>query len=121
LDTLNVQLSTLPAGTPPTSLANRVQTSRNTFSKLLRDHSAKKPREKVQDLVRRVEKHYLEGDEQNLARELVTKVLARCEDRYWGVLERCRELGDTVYGGEVDGIEGLGSRDEVGRWFKGAR
>ena len=68
-----------------------------------------------------MEKHYLEGDEQQVAQVLVGKVLTRCEERYVGVLERCREVCGEVYGGEVEGIEGLGGREEVGRWFKGAR
>ena len=48
-------------------------------------------------------------------------MLSRCEERYVGVLERCREVGVEVYGGDVEGMEGLTHREEVGRWFRGAR
>jgi hypothetical protein len=97
-----------------------VQTSRTAFTKILKDHHAKKPREKVSDLTRRVEKHFLEGDEQNLARELVNKVLGACEQKYVQVFERCIEVGGSVYEGQVEGLEGVG-REEVARWFRGAR
>jgi hypothetical protein len=51
----------------------------------------------------------------------VNKVLSRCEEKYVGVFERCAEVGWEVYEGQgVEGLEGLG-REEVARWFKGAR
>jgi hypothetical protein len=88
---------------------------------MLKDHNQKKHREKVSELTRRVEKHFLEGDDQNLSRELVNKVLGRCEDKYNGVFEGVQELGREVYEGGVEGLEGLPGREEVGRWFRGAR
>ena len=88
---------------------------------MLKDHQAKKPKEKAHELTRRVEKHFLEGDEQNLSRELVNKVLSRCEEKYNSVFEKLQELGRDVYEGGVEGLDGLGGRDEVARWFRGAR
>ncbi|KIW02360.1 uncharacterized protein PV09_06182 [Verruconis gallopava] len=121
IDTITLAMQALPPTASPTSLATRVQTSRNNFAKMLKDHNARKPREKVNELTRRVEKHFLEGDEQNLSRELVNKVLARCEEKYNAVFEKCQELGREVYEGGVEGLDALGSRDDVARWFRGAR
>jgi hypothetical protein len=48
-------------------------------------------------------------------------VLNRCEEKYCAVFERVQDLGGVVYDNSVEGLEGLGSREEVARWFRGAR
>jgi hypothetical protein len=88
---------------------------------MLKEHNQKKHREKVSELTRRVEKHFLEGDEHNLSRELVNKVLSRCEEKYNAVFDKVQELGRDVYESGVEGLDALSTREEVARWFRGAR
>ena len=62
----------------------------------------------------------MEGDDPNLSRGLVGKVLAKCEDKYASVFGRVQDLGRDVYEA-MEGAEVLGTREEIARWFRGGR
>lgn len=89
---------------------------------MLQAHDQKELRRGIEALRKRVEKHFMDGDEMNLSRELVGKVLGKCEEKYKLLFERVQEVGREVYeGAGLDGIEVLGTRDEVARWFRGGK
>jgi hypothetical protein len=44
----------------------------------------------------------------------------RCEGAYVGVFQNIQDAGREVYEGEAgDGV--LGTKEEIGRWFRGAK
>jgi hypothetical protein len=55
-------------------------------------------------------------------RNLVGKVLDACEERFVREVERAREVPARVFGDDVvNGIPWGVGREEVAKWFKGAR
>jgi hypothetical protein len=120
IETLDHALSTLPAGTPPSHLSTRPSTSHSVFRKLLSSNDSKELRRGIEALRKRVDKHFGDSDDQSLSRDLMIKVLSACETAYVQCFNRLQDLGKEVYEGE-EGPAVLGTREEVGRWFKGAR
>ncbi|KAF2842034.1 hypothetical protein M501DRAFT_1008096 [Patellaria atrata CBS 101060] len=110
LDTLTPLLTSLPPGTPASSLASRPTHTKSIFKKLLyATFDSKELRHDVQALKKRVDKHFGESDEGQISRELVAKVLKRCEERYHEVRERVVEVRERVYGGEGDEVGDVGA------------
>jgi exocyst complex component 1 len=76
----------------------------------------------VDALKKRVDKHFGEGDETGLARNLVLKVQRECEARYEDVAARTREIAKAVYGDEGGGwVELMGGwwgKDDVVSAFR---
>jgi hypothetical protein len=59
------------------------------------------------------------GGDGDTARALMAKVLAGCEERFAKEVERFRTVPKPVYGDEFAGV--AVSREEVAKWFGGAR
>jgi hypothetical protein len=74
----------------------------------------------IDALRKRVDKHFGDSDDPSLSRDLMMKVLVACENAYLQCFNRLQDLGRDVYEGE-EGPAVLGTRDEVGRWFRGGR
>ena len=63
-------------------------------------------------LRKRVEKHFGEGDDPSLSRDLIAKVLSRCEDRYIDIAERTEQAKREIFEGEeANGGLGWGEKD----------
>lgn len=74
----------------------------------------------IEALRKRVEKHFGDSDDLNLSRQLVGKVLGRCEGTYVGIFQRVQDCASVIYEGEGgDGV--LGTKEELGRWFRGGK
>ncbi len=58
-------------------------------------------------LRKRVEKHFGEGDEASLSRDLIAKVMGRCEERYVDVAERTERARREIFEAD-EGVGGLG-------------
>ncbi|KAI4161766.1 MAG: hypothetical protein LQ342_004598 [Letrouitia transgressa] len=85
-----------------TTIATRPSHSRSTFKKVLSGYDSKEVRKGIEALRKRVEKHFGEADEVELARNLVGKVLKECEARYLAVGERVRAIAANVYESSVE-------------------
>ncbi|KAL9609703.1 MAG: hypothetical protein Q9167_005553 [Letrouitia subvulpina] len=94
-------LSELPPEKAAT-ITTRPSHSRSTFKKVLGGYDGKEVRKGIEALKKRVEKHFGEADEVELARCLVGKVLKECEARYITVGERVRGIAANVYEGSVE-------------------
>ena len=64
---------------------------------LLSLHDGKELRRGIETLRRRIEKHFGDGDEEQLARSLITLVNKECERSYERVLERIERLVRDAY------------------------
>ena len=82
----------------PTSIAARASHSRSTFKKILSSYDAKEIKRGIDQLKKRVDKHFGDGDDTaGLSRELVTKVFRECEGRYLQIGERVSKVVKDVY------------------------
>ena len=75
--------------------------SKSTIKKVLSGYDAKEIRKGIENLKRRIAKHFGEGDEVVLSQGLVSKVLANCEKFYERVEERILIISRDVYDGEI--------------------
>ncbi|KAF2103693.1 hypothetical protein NA57DRAFT_69906 [Rhizodiscina lignyota] len=111
LDTTTPQLSLTPS-IATTTTASTSMHSKATLRKLLTTHDPKDMRRGADALRKRVEKHFGEGDDPSLCRDLISKVLKRCEDRYIDIAERAeRARRDVFEGDESVSSLGWGERD----------
>ncbi|KAL9103100.1 MAG: hypothetical protein Q9163_001811 [Psora crenata] len=95
----------------PAAVATRPSHSRSVFKKVLSSYDAKEIRRGIETLKKRVEKHFGDGDDTaGLTRDLVSKVLKACEERYLNVGERLGRLIREVYEGT---LEAEWRRDDV--------
>lgn len=100
--TLTPSIAIAPEITPTTSLTTgpRSPHARSTLRKLLTSNDAKDMRKGVEALRRRVEKHFADGDEEQISRALIGKVLGRCEDKYLKLTQRAEQMRREVFEGE---------------------
>ncbi|MCJ1312172.1 hypothetical protein MMC25_005846 [Agyrium rufum] len=105
LDFIESSDTLLQSLTDPRALANRPSHSKSAWKKLIVHYDAKEIRRGAETLKKRVEKHFSEGDDAVLARDLVTKVWKECDARYRIVRKRTEELSRDVYEGDVCDIE----------------
>lgn len=122
-ETLTHDLNHLPNNTLPSSLATRPRTSASTFRKLIAQHDSRELRRGVDLLRKRVEKHFIEGnqhDSQEVSTNLVIKVWRACELKYISVVREVeafhREIYDDASGGGVP--LGFVSENEVEKMFR---
>ncbi|KAL9045681.1 MAG: hypothetical protein Q9214_001315 [Letrouitia sp. 1 TL-2023] len=101
VESMETLLSELPSENA-TTIATRPSHSRGTFKKVLSGYDSKEVRKGIEALKKRVEKHFGEADEVELARSLVGKVLKECEARYLAIGERVRGIAANVYEGSVE-------------------
>jgi exocyst complex component 1 len=116
------------ASSNPAALASKPAFSSQAYKKLVTAHDAKELRKGVDALRRRVEKHfgdYVEKDEQEYSRNLVAKVLTRCEDRFTAEIEKFNGVPKQIYASLEDGAAPVGglavTKDDVSKWFRGMR
>ncbi|KAF2744664.1 hypothetical protein M011DRAFT_470252 [Sporormia fimetaria CBS 119925] len=83
-------------------IAGRSSHSKSVFKKLLQHHDGKELRKGIEALKKRVDKHFGDADDAGIARNLVAKVYAECEERYVDAYERVVSVGQDVYMGEVE-------------------
>jgi hypothetical protein len=101
LDTVETSMAGLPAGTPPSTVAQNSRHSKVAFQQILAEHDSKHIRTGISALKKRVEKHFGDADDPGLSRGLVAKVLGACEKYYDTTEARIDRLGADVYGGDV--------------------
>jgi hypothetical protein len=90
------------------------------YRKLCQSTDQKELRRGIEALRKRVEKHFGDSDDPNLSRHLVGKVLMRCEGAYVSIFQNIQDAGREVYEGEAgDGV--LGTKEEIGRWYRGGK
>lgn len=94
-------LKNLQPGQPPSTIAQRASHSRTTFKKLLSTYDSKEIRKGIENLKKRVEKHFGDADDPGLSRDLVAKVLRSCESYYDAVEDRVVRISRDVYDGDV--------------------
>ncbi|KAI9838329.1 MAG: hypothetical protein M1819_005597 [Sarea resinae] len=102
LDFVESTESLLLAAQSPPTIAARASHSRSTFKKLLSAYDSKELRRGIEALKKRVEKHFGDADQPSLSRDLVSKVLKECEEKYLQVGDRTRRIVDSVYEGSVE-------------------
>ncbi|KAF2812111.1 uncharacterized protein BDZ99DRAFT_412632 [Mytilinidion resinicola] len=102
LESTESLLSSIPPGTPPTSLAARSSHARPLFKKLVSAHDGKELRRGIEALKKRVDKHYGDADDPGLSRNLVAKVLKECEKMYEDIWNRAVRVNQEVYSSEVE-------------------
>ena len=89
----------------PKGITTKASHSRSAFKKLMAGYDAKEVRRGIEALKKRVEKHFVEGDDTIVAKALIGKVLKDCEERYTSVLERIGKINAEVYSGEGVDVE----------------
>lgn len=90
---------TIASSVGPSTTGPRSPHARSTFKKLVATHDAKDMRRGAEALRRRVEKHFGE-DETGGGKDLVAKVLKRCEDKFASIAERADAAGRRIFEGE---------------------
>jgi len=118
-ESLNHAVEGLSSHSSISHLASKPTFSTQNFKKLIAAHDAKELRRGVDALRRRVEKHFGDADEQDTSRNLVSKVLASCEERFAQEIERVQTVPKAVYGDDF--IQLQVTRDDLYRFFKGGR
>ena len=86
----------------PTSVANRASHSRAAVKKLLASVDANHVNKGIDQLKKRVNKHFGEADEPGLSQTLITKVMRECADKYMEVHDRTEQIIVDVYEGKVE-------------------
>ena len=86
----------------PTSIANRASHSRSTVKKLLSTFDTNQINKGIDQLKKRVNKHFGEADEPGLSQTLITKVLRECADKYVDVYDRMARIVADVYEGKLE-------------------
>lgn len=81
----------------PQAATSRPSYNRRAMRHLLSLHDSKELRRGIETLRRRIEKHFGEGDEEQLARSLIALVNKECERSYERVLERIERLVRDAY------------------------
>ena len=100
LESTESLMQTAPDG--PASISSRASHARPTFKKLLATYDAKEISRGIDQLKKRVVKHFGEADDPRLSQNLISKVLSACGARYEGVYDRVANVIAVVYGGEMD-------------------
>ncbi|KAF2675471.1 hypothetical protein BT63DRAFT_436359 [Microthyrium microscopicum] len=119
MESLNHAIEAKGAHTSLSNLASNPTFSPSTFKKLVSAYDARELRRGVDALRKRVEKHFGDADEQEISRNLVVKVLGACEERFAREIEKVQTQPKPVYGDDFVSVPA--SRDEIAKWFKGAR
>lgn len=83
--------------TNPALIASRPSTSRKAARNVLSQYDSKEIRKGIDSLRKRIEKHFGEGDEEVLSRNLVRLVCKECERAYEKILERAERIVTEVY------------------------
>ena len=107
----------------PTEVASNSNYNKAALKKVVKEYSAKDVRKNIDVLFRRVEKHFIEGnqhDSQEVSTNLVIKVWRACELKYISVVREVeafhREIYDDASGGGVP--LGFVSENEVEKMFR---
>lgn len=98
--TESLMLSRQP-GDSFTKISNMPSHSKATFKKVLANYDSKEIRKGIEQLKKRVEKHFGDADDPNLSRGLVNTVLQNCEKYYEKVEDRILTISRDVYDGDV--------------------
>ena len=86
----------------PTSIASRASHSRSIVKKLFSDFDTNQTNKGIDQLKKRVNKHFGEADEPGLSQTLIAKVLKECADRYVEVHDRMARIVGEVYEGKLE-------------------
>lgn len=100
LESTESLMQTAPDG--PASISSRASHARPTFKKLLATYDTKEINRGIDQLKKRVVKHFGEADDPGLSQSLISKVLSACEARYEDVYDRTGKIITGVYGGGME-------------------
>lgn len=81
----------------PATIATKPSYSRKAVRGILAQFDGKEVRRGIDTLRRRIEKHFVDGDEEALARSLVALVTKECERSYEKNMDRAEKLMAVVY------------------------
>jgi exocyst complex component 1 len=115
IESVESLMLSLPAGSAPSTIAERASHSKTFFKKLLATYDSKEIKRGIEKLKMRIEKHFGDADDPGLSKGLVAKVIDTCEKYYINVEERVDAINKDIYDGEV-GIEW--TRSDVTTSFK---
>jgi exocyst complex component 1 len=121
--------SSSTASSNPSSLASKPAFAPSAFKKLCSQNDARELRRGIDALRKRVEKHFgdpLGQEEQEVTRNLMAKVLGRCEEKFAAEVEKMATVPKQVYGQLMDEghvpANGLGmGKEDIARWFRGLK
>lgn len=81
----------------PSTISSRPSYSRKSARGVLAQFDSKEVRRGIETLRRRIEKHFIDADEEALARPLVAFVTKETERSYEKVMERSESLLSSIY------------------------
>ncbi|KAJ2904691.1 uncharacterized protein MKZ38_007432 [Zalerion maritima] len=97
----NIETQMGPGGKSPVMISSQSSTSKSQFNKVMSQFDVKDIRKGVEQLRKRVEKHFGDADDPALSKGLVAKVFREAERFYGDVETRIGRITTEVYGGDV--------------------